>query len=149
MEPCSILELSNTVLKVSWKVYKFFKAISDAPEEVYEYLHIPEATRGVIQSLEVYAESHERSLSTRSKGLSVAVVEKVLQDCELEFAMQLSYVEHLDPHAAPSFFKSTARKTKWVLGKDTLESLTKKLEKTQSLLHIAVTALNGSVCITP
>ena len=47
MEPFSIHELSTTVLKMSWKIYRFFKAVHDAPIEVKEYLDTLENIRTV------------------------------------------------------------------------------------------------------
>lgn len=143
MEPCSILELSNTVLKLSWGLYQFFKAIRDAPEEIHGYLGVLENIRRVLQDVKVYAEDHWRSSFFGHDGMRLTLVEALLRDCELEFAIQLSYVEDLDPATGPSLFSSTGRKIKWVLKKETLEGLTKKLEKLQSLLIAAVTTSTG------
>ena len=145
MEPCSILELSSTVLKLSLKLYRFFKAIHDAPEEVHEYLSVFESIRVVFQDVKEYAEAHLRSAFFERDGIRLTVVEATLRDCELEFTVQLSYVEDLDPATASSFLKGTSRKTKWVLRKETLQGLTKKLEKLQHLLSLAVTTSTGLV----
>src|SRR5271156_2262970 len=134
MEPYSILELSNTVLKLSLKLYGFFKAVHDAPEEVHQYLSVLESIRCVFQDVKEYSEAHLRSAFFEHDGMCLTIVEAALRDCELEFALQRSYVEDLDPATASSFFRATGRKTKWVLRKETLEGLTKKLEKLQGLL---------------
>lgn len=145
MEPCSILELSSTVLKLSLKLYRFFKAVRNAPEEVHEYLGALESIRHVFQDVKEYAKAHLRSAFFEHDAMRLTVVEAALRDCELEFALQLSYVENLDPATASSLFSTTGRKTKWVLKKETLEGLTKKLEKLQGLLSVAVTTSIGLV----
>lgn len=145
MEPCSILELSNTVLTLSMKLYRFFKAVHDAPEEVHEYLSVLESIRYVFQDVKEYAEAHIRSAFFEHDGMRLTIVEATLRDCELEFALQLSYVEDLDPATTSSLFRARGRKTKWVLRKETLEGFTKKLETLQSLLSIAVTTSTGLV----
>lgn len=143
MEPCSILELSSTVLKLSLKLYRFFKALHDAPEEVHEYLSVLESIRRVFQDVKEYAEAHLHSAFFEHDGMRLTVVEAALQDCELEFTLQLSNVEELDPATASSFFRAMGRQTKWVLRKETLEGLTKKLEKLQGLLSLAVMTSTG------
>lgn len=143
MEPCSILELSDTVLKLSLKLYRFFKAVHDAPEEIHEYLSVLESIRCVFQDVKDYAEAYIRSAFFEHDGMRLTVVEAALRDCELEFALQLSYVGDLDPATASSFFRSVERKAKWVLRKETLEGLTKKLEKLQGFLSVAVTTSTG------
>lgn len=148
MEPCSILELSSTVLKLSGKLYQFFRDIGDAPEEVHEYLGILETTRCVLQDVKEYTEERWHSSFFGHDGIRLTLVEALLRDCEMEFAIQLSCVEELDPATAPSFFRSTGRKVKWVLRKQTLKGLTKKLEKLQSLLIAAVTTSTGLVSAT-
>ncbi|MCJ1260626.1 hypothetical protein MMC22_000488 [Lobaria immixta] len=143
MEPCSILELSSTVLKLSLKLYRFFKALHDAPEEVHEYLSVLESIRRVFQDVKDYAVAHLHSAFFEHDGMRLTVVEAALQDCELEFTLQLSNVEELDPATASSFFRAMGRQTKRVLRKETLEGLTKKLEKLQGLLSLAVMTSTG------
>ena len=145
MEPCSILELSKTVLALSMKLYRFFKAVHNAPAEVHEYLSVLESIRCVFQDVKEYAEAHIRSAFFEHDGMRLTIVEATLRDCELEFALQLSYVEDLDPATAPFMFRARGRKTKWVLRKETMEGLTKKLGNLQSLLSIAVTTSTGWV----
>ncbi len=148
MEPCSILELSSIVLKLSGKLYQVFKAIGDAPEEVHEYLSVLETLRCVFQDVKEYTDEHWRSPFFGHDGIRLTLVEALLRDCESEFTLQLSYVEELDPATAPSVFRSTGRKVKWVLRKETLQGLTKKLEKLQALLMAAVTTSTGLVSAT-
>ena len=61
MEPNSLLELSNTVLKLNWKLYRFFKAIGHAPKEAHDYLGILETIRCLLQDVKEYSEEHWRS----------------------------------------------------------------------------------------
>lgn len=135
-------------MKLSWKLYQFLSAIGDAPEEVREYLGILGTIRCVFQDVKEYAEDHWRSSFFGHDGMRLTLVENLLRDCELEFAIQLSYVENLDPATASSFFKSMGRKTKWVLKKETLQGLTRKLKTLQKLLIAAMETSNGLVSAT-
>ena len=144
MEPCSILELSNTVLGLSLKLYRFFRAIHEAPGEIREYLGALDNIRCVFQDVKEYAEAHLHSAFFERDGLRLTVVEAVLQDCEREFALQLSYVEEMNP-ATTTLLRATSRRTKWVLRKETLEGLTRKLEKLQGLLSVALMTSTGWV----
>ena len=143
MEPFSIYEVTATVLKVSWKLYKFFKAIQDAPEEVKEYLTTLESIRRVFQEVREYAAMHQNSEFRLQDGLQLSVVEPALKDCELEFTLQLSFIESLDPDATSSFFSRSRKRTEWVLRKETIEGLTRKLEKLQDLLNLALASSSG------
>ena len=143
MEPVSILELTTTVLELSWKLYKLFKSIHDAPDEIVEYLAVLEAVRRSFQDVQEYAEIYQRSSYVSEDGLRLKVVEQALKDCELEFALQLSLVESMKPISASSFFTKSSHKVKWVLKKETIEGLTRKLEKLQNLLGLAVTTSTG------
>lgn len=143
MEPFSIYELTSTVLKLSLKLYKFFRAVHDAPEEIQEYLSVLESIRRVFQDVQEYATLHQQSAFALQDGVQLRVVETVLKDCELEFALQLSYIEKIDPSSISSFFARSEKRIEWVLRKETVEGLTRKLENLQALLAMAVTTSTG------
>lgn len=145
MDAYSIFEASTTVLTLCNKLFKFFKAVYDAPEEVREYLVVLESIRLVFQDVQDYASMHLKSSFSSEDGLQLLAVQQVLKDSELEFALQPSLVEKLDPSTAKSFFSKSTRRTEWVLRKETVEELTRKLEKVQSLLILAVSTSTGYV----
>ena len=78
-------------------------------------------------------------------GMRLRVIEPALKDCELEFSLQLSFVENLRPEQRSSIFARSKKQGQWVLNKDTIEGLTKKLEKLQRLLSLAVITSTGHV----
>jgi hypothetical protein len=139
MEPCSILELSKTVLSLSLTLYNFIKAFRNVPREVQEYLSVLESTRLVFEDVQSYAEAHLHSPFFEDDGIRLTVVGRLLQDCKHEFTAQLSYVESLDPAVKQSIWDSSNRRRKWVFGKEALQTLTKKLEKLQNLLQSSIT----------
>ena len=145
MDPVSVLELTCSVLALSQKLYKFFKAIHDAPEEIREYLSALETARRVFVDIQEYVEMYQMSAFAVQDGMPLRVIEPALKDCELEFSLQLSFVESLQPEQRSSFFAKSKKQGQWVLNKDTIERLTKKLEKLQRLLSLAVTTSTGHV----
>ena len=145
MDPVTILELTCSVLALSLKIYKFFRAIHDAPEEIREYLSALETTRRVFMDIQEYVEMHQMSAFALEDGMRLRVIEPALKDCELEFSLQLSFVESLQPEQRSSLFARSKKQGQWVLNKDTIEGLTKKLEKLQRLLSLAVTTSTGYV----
>ena len=149
MDPITILELTGTVLALSQKLYKFFKAIHDAPEEIRDYLSALETTRRVFVDIQEYVEMYQMSAFAVEDGMRLRVIEPALKDCELEFSLQLSYVESLQPEQRSSLFVRSKKQGQWVLNKDTIEGLTKKLEKLQRVLSLAVTTSTGYVQFYP
>ena len=145
MDPISILELTDTVLTLSQKLYKFFKAIHDASQHIREYLSILETVRCVFVDIKEYVEMHQLSPFAMEDGMQLRVIEPTLKDCELEFSLQLSYIENLQPKESFSVFTKSKKQAQWVLGKETIEGLTKKLEKLQHLLSLAVATSTGFV----
>ena len=145
MDPVTILELTGTVLALSQKIYKFFKAIHDAPEEIRDYLSALETTRHVFIGIQEYVEMHQMSSFAVEDGMRLRVIEPALKDCELEFSLQLSFVESLQPEQGSSIFARSQKQGQWVLNKDTIEGSTKKLEKMQQLLSLAVITSTGYV----
>ena len=143
MDPVSILEFTCSVLALSQKLYKFFKAIHDAPEEIREYLSALETVRRVFVDIQEYVEMYQISAFAVEDGMRLRVIEPALKDCELEFSFQLSYVESLQPEQRSSIFTRSKKQGQWVLNKDTIKGLTKKLEKLQRLLSLAVTTSTG------
>ena len=97
MDPGTILELTCSVLELSQKLYKFFKAIHDAPEEIREYLSAFESARRVFVDIQEYVEMYQMSAFAMEDGIRLRVIEPALKDCELEFSLQLSFVESLRP----------------------------------------------------
>ena len=145
MDPVTILELTCSVLALSLKIYKFSKAIHDAPEEIREYLSALETTRRVFMDIQEYMEMHQMSAFALEDGMRLRVIELALKDCELEFSLQLSFIESLQPEQRSSHFARSKKQGQWVLKKDTIEGLTKKLEKLQRLLSLAVTTSTGYI----
>ena len=145
IEPASILELTSTVLELSRKLYKFFKRFLDAPEEIQEYLAALEAVRHVFLDIQEYVEMYQLSAFFKEDGMRLRVIEPTLKDCELEFKLQLSFVESMQPEKASSFIAKSRNQATWVLKKETIEGLTRKLEKLQSLLGLAIATSTGHV----
>lgn len=143
MEPASILELTSTVLKLSGKLYNIFKAFRDAPEESREYLTVLESVRRVFQNVQDYAGTYQRSAFFVQDGMRMKVVQSALKDCELEFTFQLSLVESMNPDTGTSLFTKSKDRAKWVFKKENIEGLTRKLEKLQGLLSLAMTTSAG------
>lgn len=143
MDPVSIFELTCTVLELSQKLYKFFEAIHDAPEEIRGYLTALEAVRRVFVDIQEYVEMYQLSAFAIEDGMRLKVIELALNDCEQEFALQLSLIEDSRPENASSFFAKAKRKVQWVFKKEIIEGLAKKLEKLQSLLSLAVATSTG------
>lgn len=145
MDPGTILELTCSVLALSQKLYRFFKAIHDAPEEIREYLSALETTRRVFVDIQEYVEMYQMSAFAMEDGMRLRVIEPALKDCEQDFSLQLSFVESLQPEQCSSIFTRSKKQGQWVLNKDTIERLTRKLEKLQRLLSLAVTTSTGYV----
>lgn len=143
MDPVSIFELTCTVLELSQKLYKFFNAIRDAPEEIRGYLSALEAIRRVFVDIQEYVEMYQLSAFVMEDGVRLRVIELALNDCEQEFALQLSFIEDSRPENASSFFAKAKKKVQWVFKKEIIEGLTRKLEKLQSLLSLAVATSTG------
>jgi hypothetical protein len=143
MDPASIFSLIVTVSDLSSRLYGFFKALHDAPEEVREYLAVLERIRGLFVDVDVYVQEHQQSSFSTLDGICLTIVEKALKDCELEFSLQLTLVQDLDIDAASSLFGRAQRRTKWVLKKETINGLTRKLEKSQSLLSESILVSSG------
>lgn len=143
MDPVTILELTGTVISLSIKVYDFFKAVHDAPDDIQEYLHVLEQTRGVFQDTQDYCRRYISSSFHTNDGMELSIVQRTLEDCKLEFALQLSFIESLDPSSVSSFFRKAVRKTKFVLSEEKIEAFTQKLEKAQGLLSVAIATSTG------
>ena len=143
MEPFSICEVTSTVLGLSLKLCTFFRAIKDAPKEIGDYLAVLESIRCVFMDVREYNSTHRQSLFASEDGLQLNFLEPALRDCELEFKLQLSFIESLDANSKASFFQRSRRRTEWVLRKTTIEGLTRKLEKVQGLLALAVATSSG------
>lgn len=144
MELASILELTTVVLKLSLKLYDFFNALRDAPEEIKEYLATLDLVRKAFCDVQDYMKRYGRSAFYAEDGMSLRVVEEALKDCEIEFSLQLSFVETMDPaKEAPAFIARSRNKAKWVRNKEIIQGLTRKLEKLQGFLNLAVTTSMG------
>lgn len=138
MDPVTIFELTNTVVGLSIKIYDFFKGMHDAPRDIIEYLQALDKTKAVFEEVQDYLQRHISSTFHTHDGLQLDIVQRALEDCRLEFALQLSFIEKLDPAACDSFFKMSVRKAKWVLSEEKIEAFTAKLGKVQSLLSVAI-----------
>jgi hypothetical protein len=145
MEACSIYELSATVLKLCEKLYKFFKALRDVPEEINEYLGALESTRVILADTQKYCELHQQSHFRTQDGMKLEVLYVTLKTCEIDFSYQLSLVESVDLRTASSWFSNLKHRTTWVFSKELIELSTSKLEKAQDRLHLAISASSGSV----
>ena len=126
MEPFSTYELSVTVLKLCDKLYKFFKALQNAPEDVKEYLGAFESTRLALADTQKYCEPHQQSLYRTQDGMKLEVLFVTLKTCAVDFSYQLSLVESLDPRTASSWFSNLRHRTTWVFSKELIESNTWK-----------------------
>ena len=149
MDPFSTYELSVTVLKLCEKLYKFFRALQNAPEDVKEYLEALESTRLVLSDTQKYCELHQQSPFRTQDGMKLEVLSVTLKTCEIDFSYQLSLVQSLDPRTASSWFSNLKHRTTWVFSKELIESNTSKLEKAQDRLHLAISASSGSVVYSP
>lgn len=143
MDPVTIFSLIITASELSAKLYRFFKALTDVREEVQEYLVVLDSIRVSFLDVKVYLQEHQQSSFATLDGIHLIILEKALKDCELEFTLQLSLVQSLDVSSASSVLGRSHRRTKWVLKKETIEGLTRKLEKSQSLLSSAIIISSG------
>ena len=123
MDPVSVLELTCSVLALSQKLYKNFKAIHDAPEEIREYLSALETVRRVFADIQEYVGMYQMSAFAVEDGMRLRIIEPALKDCELEFSLQLSFVESLQPEQRSSLFAKSKKQGQWVLNKNTIEGL--------------------------
>ncbi|CAJ2505250.1 Uu.00g126440.m01.CDS01 [Anthostomella pinea] len=143
MEPCSILELSSTVLKVGALLYSFLKAVHDAPADVQKYLEVLSSTRTVFADVEEYAALHERSSFRNVDKMQLDAISAVLQECELTLALQLSTVEQYDTSDATSRFKRLRKNVEFVFGKAALKHYTVRLQASGNLLGQAMVSSVG------
>ncbi|KAF9869576.1 hypothetical protein CkaCkLH20_12969 [Colletotrichum karsti] len=143
MDPGTILALSQIVIGLSIKIYDFFKTVHDAPKDILDYLLALEQTRVVFEDTQDYLRRHISSSFHIHDGLKLSIVQRTLEDCKLEFALQLSFIESLDPSTSSSFFKKAVRKTKFVLSEEKIEAFTQKLQRAQGLLSIAIATTTG------
>ena len=145
MEPFSIYELTTTVLKVSYELYSFLKAVHDAPSEVQEYLEALESTRKVLVGVQEHAADYERSDSLHTERSQLQILRAVLKECEISFTLQLSNLEDSHQKFEGAMFERIRKKVEFVLSKDAIKQSTKKLRASQNLLAQAVTTLVGFV----
>lgn len=92
-EPASILELTSTVLDLSRKLYKFFKAVRDALKEIQEYLFVLDSVRRVFLEVRDYPRMYQKSAFYVEDGICLRVVQPLFKDCETEFTLQLVWTQ--------------------------------------------------------
>lgn len=144
------MELSSTVLKVSHQIYKFLKALQNAPAEVAEYRDSLESTRKVLLDVHEYADVHERSTlvapmsSTGAEdGLRLRTLRMVLLDCELVFVAQWNVLKGYESDDSLSWFRRASKRCEFVWGREALERSTTKLEASRALLVHAISTSTG------
>ncbi|KAI5466128.1 hypothetical protein BGZ63DRAFT_420636 [Mariannaea sp. PMI_226] len=144
MEPCSVLELTSTVIKIAGCVYNFLQAVHNAPEDLCEYIEVLENIRKVFADVEKYVALHEKSHFEHIKRTQLDTITAVLQDCKITFTSQLSSVEDYDAGDATSKFKRLRKSVEFAFGKGVLKQNTAKLQASQNLLLQAVSTSVGN-----
>jgi hypothetical protein len=145
MEPCSILELSTTVIKLSAAVYGFFKDVHNAPRDVTEYLLVLEGSRKIFVDVQQYADLHEQSAFTKVHRNQLDTLTVVLEECQLSFGTQVSLIESYRSGCSELNFQKLRKRCEWVFGRDAIQSAGAKLQSSQTLLIQALNVSSGYV----
>lgn len=149
MEPFSIHELTVTVLKASWKVFEFCKAIHDAPSDIQEYVEVLKSTREILVNVEEYAAAHKKSNFESDDGTQLRALTTVLKECELSFTLQLSTLESYQGDNITSRFRRMRKRGEYLFRKEAIHQSMEKLRTLQSLLAQTVSTSAAYVMVYP
>lgn len=113
-DPFAIIALADTVFGLSCKLYAFFSAVHDAPEEITSLCSELQQLQMIFPAVKSYASELSISPTILQDGISQPMIACALQACESEFCALWKVVEKFDLKLSLSTPVRLLNKMAWV-----------------------------------
>jgi hypothetical protein len=141
-DPFAIIGLVDTAFSTCLALYEFFSAVAEAPDDIKHLVRQLGEFKHLFPLIRDYA--HGISQAPRSEGhlLAQDALFPMLQCCATDFDTVYAVIKDHSPENL-SGWRRLGKKISWVLEKDQIQDLTKRLEIAKTNLSLALQVSGG------
>ncbi|KAF2434557.1 hypothetical protein EJ08DRAFT_471045 [Tothia fuscella] len=139
--PFEIVGLADIVLRLGSKIYKFFKALKDAPQEIRDLCVEIESLQFILTDIESSAPGLDRAISRNANNFAPESMFICLKGCQAEFNTIWISISSMHPEKGLECGKLKGKLLKsvaWVLDADGIEKAIWRLERQKQTLALGM-----------